>query len=259
MPQYGLFQAIFMSFYSRKLYRDVAVNWGAKSLVYLLMLLCLSWIFFTVQIQRSLITGYSALSEAMVTQIPVMTLNNGKLSTPLAKPYLITDPQSGEELVVIDTTGQYTSLDQTKAFILITDSKILIRPKPNQQRINELPAKLNFTFHPEKVNDLINKFIYFLWIPIFILSISISFIYRMLQSLIYAVLGKLMGYLMGVQLSYWQIVQVMMVAITPVIVTCTVLHSLYIVIPHHNLFYFLLAMGYLVYGILANKPDTGSA
>ncbi len=52
MKRFGLFHPIWMSFYSRALYRDVAQNWKGTGFLYLLFLLALSWIHPIVQLHH---------------------------------------------------------------------------------------------------------------------------------------------------------------------------------------------------------------
>ena len=59
MRQYNLLQAIPMSFYSRKLYQDVAQNWGGMAILYLLFIVFLSWIPTTFIAQKKLNAYYS--------------------------------------------------------------------------------------------------------------------------------------------------------------------------------------------------------
>ena len=71
--------------------------------------------------------------------------------------------------------------------------------------------------------------------------------------MIYAVLGKLFGSIFRVSLTFGQIITIAMVAITPVIVLSTIFELFGLSFPYESLFYFLLAMIYLIYGIKANK------
>lgn len=253
MERYNIFQALYMSFYSRKLYRDVAFNWGAKTFVYLLLLLSLTWVVFTYQLQQIVNQGYLRMADPIVAQAPTVTLKDGKVITPENRPYIVTDPQTHETLLVIDTSGKYTSLDQIQTDILVTETKVFSKPKENQQRIDEIPSKLNMTIYPDHLNTYAKKFIGFLWMPMFVFALMISYVYRIIQSLVYAIIGRVLAPMLNVRLSYWQIVQIMMVAITPVIIICTTMRALHLDVMHHNLFYFLLAMAYMIYGMLANK------
>jgi hypothetical protein len=44
MKHYGRLQAVYLSFFSGDLYRDVANNWTGIGLVYLLLLLAAAWL-----------------------------------------------------------------------------------------------------------------------------------------------------------------------------------------------------------------------
>lgn len=258
MRQYNMFQAIIMSFYSKKLYRDVAVNWGGKAFLYLLLILALSWIFAVYQIQHFLNLGFQHISDKIVAQIPIMTIKNGVLSTPQNRPYLITDPDTHATLAIIDTSGQYKSLDQTKAGLLITQTDIMTLSQQNEQKVNEIPKTLTFTIVPQTVKKYVQENLRFAWILIFIFALVTSFIYRLVQALLYSIIGKIFGAISHAPVTYVQVLQITMVAITPVIVIATILNAMNIWIPHEFLMFFVLAILYMFYGIIANKTPKSS-
>ncbi len=171
MTQFNVFQALYMSFYSRRLYRDVASNWGGQSFGYLLLLLAFAWVVFTYQIQQVISRGYSQVSSEVVTQIPVITIKDGKLSTPENRPYFIKLSNSASPIVVIDTSGQYSAIDQIDTDLLVTSTKVFSKPNPNQQRIYDIPLKTNAVLVPENINDKVKSFVGFFWIPIFIFAL----------------------------------------------------------------------------------------
>lgn len=253
MSQYGIFQAIFMSFYSRKLYKDIVNNWGGKAFLYLFVLLAVSWIAFTYQTQIQFSRFYAQKSDTYINQIPVMTIKDGRITTPENRPYLITDPDSRETIAIIDTSGQYTTLEQAKTDFLITRTKLISHPKANETRAYDVPSSFAGTVEPQDINAKIKQFLGFLWIPMFFIFLFGSYLYRVIQALIYGILGKLFGVIGGVSLAYSQIVQIAMVSITPVIVISTILDACQIVVPFQGLAYFGLAMVYLVYGMMSNK------
>ena len=63
MKQFGLLRAIWLSFYSPELYRDVARNWRGFGLLYLTVLLALSWLPTPVQ-------WFSGLRDFATTEAP---------------------------------------------------------------------------------------------------------------------------------------------------------------------------------------------
>lgn len=252
MAKYNIFQAIVMSFYSKNLYRDVAVNWGGKTFLYLLILLALSWIVFTFEAQRFINAGYATFSAQYVNQVPEMTVKDGIVHTPENRPYLIKDTDNNQPVIIIDTSGQYTNLDQTDAKMLVTQKQVIMKKK-DETRIINISDKFNANLVPEKLNDLIKDFISYAWIILFIFLWLGSFIYRILQAFLYSMIGRLFGSIFKVPLTYGQIVQIAMISITPTIVLASILDFFIIRFPHQLLVYFLLAICYLFYGIVANK------
>lgn len=258
MSQYNVLQAIIMSFYSKKLYRDVAMNWGGKAFLYLLLLVALSWILFTIQVQFTLNKIYEKDSEKLIPQIPVMTIKDGKLSTPENRPYVITDPENHENLVVIDTSGTYTTLEQAHSNFLITQTEMITRSKPTETKTNQIPPTLNMVIDPSVVNEFVKKFLGFAWIILFVVFTISAYIYRIIQALLYAIIGKLFAVVVQIPLSYDKILQVAMVAVTPAIVLSTIFDFFNISFAYQELFYFILSVLYLFYGVSANKnrPET---
>ncbi len=253
MSQYGIFEALFMSFYSRSLYRDVAKNWGGKTFLYLLILGLISWIVFTAQIQSKLSAMYVSQSDAYVNQFPVMNIKDGHLSTPEKRPYIITDPQSHQVIAVIDTSGQYTTLEQAKTDFLVTETKMISHPAQDEVREYNIPTTYNGDIIPGEINTALKKFMGFLWIPLFISVVLLAYIYHIIQALIYGVLGVLFGKMQGVSLNYSQLVQLAMMALTPAIIISTILDACHINFPFQMLMYFIVEIGYLMFGIAANK------
>lgn len=253
MSQYNVLQAIYMSFYSKKLYRDVANNWGAKTFLYLFLVVALSWIAFVWQLQTTLNLAYQKDSERIVEQIPVITIKDGKLSTPENRPYIITTPDSKERIAVIDTSGTYTTIEQANAGILITETEMITQPKPEETRNNQIPATLNAVIDPQVVNSYVQKYLGFVWIIFFIILTVCYYIYRIIQALLYAIIGKILSAIWQIPLAYDQILWITMVAVTPTIVLATILSFFNVTFPYQPLVYFLLSMAYLFYGIVSNK------
>lgn len=267
MRQYNFLQAFFMSFYSPDLYKDVARNWGGRTFLYLFMVLFLAWIVPTIQLQVSLNTMYKnkenktqKMADELFDQIPMITLKDGKVITPENRPYVIVDPDSKEKIAIIDTSGQYTSLEQAKTTFLVTQDSIISQKNANEISIYKIPNTVNMDINPSAVKTFIQEklasLLHYVWIPLFFLFLVFSYVYRIIQSLFYAVIGLLFGSMNGVSLTYGQIVQITMVALTPVIVASTVFDVFNIVFPFRGLFYFLLAMAYLWLGINGNKMKT---
>lgn len=253
MQQYNVFQAIYMSFYSRRLYRDVALNWGGKAFLYLFMLLALSFISFTYRTQLTLNLFYHESVTEIVKQLPILTVKEGKISTPENHPYTIMDSKTNKKVAVIDTTGQYKTLEEAGAPVLLTETTLISQTSPDQIRIDQVPSQLTAILDPNVINNYIAHYLNYLWIGIYIFGLLGMYVYRIIQSLLYAILGKLFSAMNQINLSYGQIVQIVMVALTPCIVLNTLSNIFMLQIPFALLLYFILTIFYMVYGILANR------
>lgn len=253
MKQYNIFQALYMSFYSKALYRDVAANWGGITFLYLLMVLFLTWIIPVYQVQFLLNEGYRNNAHKMVTQIPVLTIKDSKLSTPESRPYFILDPETNEKVMVIDTTGEYTTLEQAKTSLLVTEDAIISQSNANEMKTYKIPNNLNMVIDPEAVSGYVQEYLHFAWLPLFFLFLLGSYVYRIIQSLFYALIGMIFASMNRVSLTYGQLVQLAMIALSPVIIIATFFDIFNVTFPFKGLFYFVLAMAYLWYGIVANK------
>lgn len=253
MSKYNIFQALYLSFFSRKLYKDVGENWGGKTFLYLFVLLALSWIGQTAIMQAGLTRLYAQASTEFMTQLPLVTIKNGNVTTPENRPYIIKDPSSAEVFAIIDTSGKFTDLSNAKSEILVTRTKIYEQRNKQEVRIHQLPDTLNMTINPVSINDYVKRLVGFAWIFIFTFVLITSYIYRVLQVLLYSVLGKIFSSISGANVDYGTILQITIVALTPAIALSTLLDLMSISLPHHYLVYFVIAMGYMIYGIQANK------
>ena len=122
MKRYSIIHVPVLSFFSKDLYRDVCYNWKGSGFVYLLLLLSVCWIAPMVKLHVGLSDFVDNEAPKMVTQIPVITIVEGKASIDEPQPYYIQEPETGENLIVIDTTGTITSLEGTEVFALITET-----------------------------------------------------------------------------------------------------------------------------------------
>lgn len=259
MKQYNIVEAIYLSFFSRNLYRDVANRWGGRAFLYLLMVLFLAWLVPTLELQRMLDEGYRNNSNQIVSQVPVLTIKNGKISTPEERPYVIVNPKNNETLLVIDTTGQYSKIEQAKTAVLVTQTEVISQSSTNEVKTYKIPDNVNMIIDPVKVSGYLQDYLHFAWVPLFILLWLASYLYRIVQSLIYGLVGMLFTSIQGVALTYGQIVIITIVALTPAIIISTILDIFGVVFPFQLLLYFLISMVYLWFGIAANKTQTSTS
>lgn len=253
--KYRIFHIPVLAFFSRALYRDVARNWKGTAFGYLLLLLALCWIPATV----SLHWGFAEFAEQdapkVVSQIPEITITDGEASIDEPEPYFIRDPDTGEVLVVIDTTGQITSLADTDALGLVTKNAVTFQKNAYETRTFSFQEIGHFVLTQEKIYGWLNTGKRFLAPVLYPFCVIGSFIYRVLQALLYAAIGLLIARMVKVELSYDSLLRLSVVAVTPAIIAATILTISGIHLPIGGLWYFLATMGYLTFGILAAKPE----
>lgn len=252
MRQFSYWRAFYSSFYSSDLYRDVAKNWGAGVLLYLLMVLTMAWWASMFHVQRSVDRGFERLSDEYVPQVPHIKIEKGVLKTPEKRPYFIRNSDNQVD-AIIDTSGRYTNLDETDSYILVTDHEMMVKDNQNRIRIDKIPADLTLDLEPQEVKEMLRGYIKYAWIYLFPFLLFFSFIYRLIQALLYALIGKLYSAFFNVQLSYTENLKIAMVAVTPAIVFATFLEAFQIVIQYQMLCYLGISIGYIIFAIKSNK------
>jgi len=252
MARFTYLQAIYSSFYSSDLYRDIKDNWGADVLLYLLMVLGICWAVSTVFIQIAINTHYNKFADIVAPQLPIITIKKGLVSTPENRPYYIKG-ENNKDFAVIDTSGQVTTLKDTDAQFLLTNHEIMSKNNENEIRTRTISESINVEFVPVVVKEQLRKIVHFAWIIVFPVCLFISFIYRILQAVLYALLGMLFSVLSAASLSYINLLKLSVVAITPSIIIVTILNCFSIQFRLMWLVFFVMSMGYVVFAIRANN------
>ncbi len=252
MKRYSIVHIPFLSFFSRDLYIDVGLKWKGTGFGYLLLLLAVCWLPLTVKMHRGLSNFIDNETPPFLEQFPTITIDNGRASIDQPQPYYIKAPDSNDVIAIIDTTGEIQSLDNTDALILMTQTQLIHRESDTVTKTFDLAQ---IEGHHVLDKDTIQGFLSFfkaLFFPIaFIFLLFGSFLYRIIQALIYAAIGLLFASLCNANLSYAALLRVAVVAVTPCIIVNTVLELTTVNLPWAFLWYFLAALGYLLFGVNA--------
>ena len=256
--RYRIWHIPLLAFYCRALYRDVALRWQGAALGYLLLLLALCWIPGVIQIHRSFASFVANEAPLLVEQVPVITIIDGQAFIDEPQPYTIYDPDTGEALAVIDTTGTITSLEQTDAPMLVTARNAVIKKSDVETRSFSFENVDRYTLDRQKVYhwlDIAKSWAAPVLYPFCLLG---SYAYRIVQALIYATIGLLLASLCKTRLPFDALLRLAVVAITPGIIVATLLDVAALTLPLAGLWFFLLTIGYLLFGIrtVASGDDT---
>jgi hypothetical protein len=255
---YRIWQIPPLAFFSRALYRDVALRWKGIAFGYLFLLLALCWIPGAIRIHSSFAFFVDEEAPLIIEQIPDITIIDGQAFVDQPQPYTIYDPKTDEALLVIDTTGTITSLEQTDARALVTARQAFFQKSAIETRSFSFENVARYTLDQEKIYRWLDTAKTWAAPVLYPLCILGSFAYRIIQVLIYACIGLLLTSLVKGKLPYEALLRLSVVAITPVIIIGTLIDASPIELPLAWLWFFLLAMGYLLFGIHAATSGEGT-
>lgn len=260
MKQYSILKAIPLSFFSRTLYQDVGQNWRGLGFIYLLILAALTWLPYAYLWNQAVVYFTETTAPAIITQLPTIHIENGRLTTDKAKPYLIQDPKSGKIVGIIDTTGSYTSLNNTSASFLLTSDKLLYLAEPNKVTIHAI-KEIKETYHIDqtKLNEQLQLVKRYFPLACFILGTFGFLILRITQTICCSVAGLIIANTNKLALSYKTIIRLSAVAITPVVLFTTVLDLWHLHFAYQGLVKTIIALGYVYFAIKANATKTEGA
>lgn len=257
MRRYSYLHAFVFSFFSKSFYQDVGRHWRGTGLLYIFIALLLVWIPTVIRMQR----GFSRFAEQegarFTQQIPGIKIRKGEVSTDVTTPYFI-KADDGTPLVIIDTTGQYESLDKTSAPFLLTKNKIHTRNQ-QQTRIYDLSGVESFDFDRTRAESWLQTARTWLVPVIFPLGVVFSFVFRAIQILIYAAVGLVFAQISNTKLSYQTLMRLAAVSLTPVLVLNLIFEFVPLRIPGRWLIGILIALGYLFFAVRSNAGSSSPA
>lgn len=257
---YSIIHPLFMSFFSKSLYRDVGRNWKGLCFTYLILLLALCWIPTMIQFHSVVSEFVTVYAPPFVDQIPAITISEGEVSTPELVPYFIRDPESDALLAIIDTTGEFTSLDDFEALdefeaqVLITKTKIIVEENVGETNIYDVSRFTeDFFVDQSRIYGWLEIIKSWLAIVSYPFALLVSLLYRIIQVLIYAAIGILFAKGLHTSWNYPALIRLAVISITPVVALETLRGLENIQIPLWWLICFLTAMGYLFYAVKASS------
>ncbi|MEA2068540.1 MAG: DUF1189 family protein [Verrucomicrobiota bacterium] len=236
----------FLSFFSKRLYRDVGHNWKGANLAYLFLLLSICCLPVAFHVREGMLHSLETGQTNILNQIPDIHLKKGRVSIEQDQPYYI-NRNNGTPLAIIDTTGSMNYIDNTGVMVLLTESKLIVRRGNN----------LFNTFDLGGVADLhINKYIINGWLQTARSSIAplsygifliLSYILVVLALLVVAIAGLILATAMHNPLGFPVALRIATVAATPAIIFISIAAAANYAIP--GMAYLGITLIYLFVGI----------
>lgn len=262
MKKYHIFESLFLSFYSKPLYQDVAKEWRGLALGYLLLVIAICWLPYSYDFHRFINQFSSQMLPGIVQQFPNITIKAGQLSIDRPLPYAIKEPGNGATLILFDVAEKHPSMDKLDAYALVTQNKVMVRDdsSPVHKVTTYSLAKLDDTaLTQSQIKTFGERFVLASSILMYPLAVLISFVYRLLQVLIFGALGLVFAHLFQIKLLYKTSVRLAVVALTPMLFLSTLVDYLGLFRLAHIWLFGLLAVGYLAYAVHAQKEVEGQA
>ncbi len=248
-----------MAFYSKSLYRDVAFNWPTWfCFLYLLSLLALCWIPGMIRIDSDISDFVEVEAPKYVNQMPVVSISKGTASLTEPQPYVIKDPEKGEPVMIIDTTGQTTTLNNSKAVILLTKNHLILKDRLQGTRTLELSEIGDMTIDKAVVYDWIEAFTEWFAILLYPFAVLFSFAFRSIQAALYALVGVMFSRIVKAGLDYAVMIRLTLISLTPVLILNTLVIFFRIPIPSSWLVNALIATGYIIFAIRSSLSPADS-
>jgi hypothetical protein len=256
--------AFFRSFGSAELYRDVAQQWRGVGLGYLLFALAFLWVPTAITVHFAFTHWIDSESAKVVDQIPVISIRNGQVETDVVTPYFIRTPENMASqrrsavpyMAVIDLTGRYRSLEDVNALALLTRNSLVLRNSSNETRTYALSAVQSFQMDKVRVRGWLARGRNFVAPCLYVFAVVGSLLYRIAQAVLYGVIGLLFARLTRTDLRFPTLMRLAAVAVTPALVADTLVSLVQIHVPMWPLVCFLLATGYLFFGVKASTAGT---
>lgn len=256
MKNYSVLTALPLSFFSKPLYRDIGRNWRGIGFLYLLLLAAITWTPYTYFANQAAAHIANDVTPAIIAQLPNMQIVKGKLSTEKQQPYFIKDIETNQVFAIIDTTGRYTSLDNSPARLLVTADKFMYKADNNKLTIHSLSnVKEDYRIDRVKLSQQVDNFKRYFAPLFFALGLLVFFVISIGQALLCSITGIIFANNKKLALPYSAILRLAAVALTPVAIFAMVLDMLHITFPLQGLVKIALAIGYVYFAINANSES----
>lgn len=260
MKLLSVLKALPCSFFSRALYRQVTTDWRGIGLGYLLLLVILTWLPHTYISNTAVIDYVDSTVTPILNQLPVIDVVEGRIITEKNQPYTIINPQTLEPILIIDTSGRFTSLKYTAALALLTHDTLQYRTAKGKTEVESLEKDpFNYHFDPKEIRKYLSILKDYFWLVYFGIGMLCLFILRFIQTLLGFFLALMITNAKQIHLANKAVMRLTAVALTPYIVLATVVELLAIQFPLQGLVKILIAIGYIYFAVNANSTANKGA
>jgi len=248
--------ALWMSFYSRHLYREVFEQWRGIGLVFIFILSLIQAIVATSQIDAQIDIFVRDYAPALVSQLPQLTIHDGLASTPEPKPYDILEPQTSKRLALINTSLEQTPKDLGDTPLFIGKTSFVLTNPGKEAQTFEFSKARNIVIEQIgvfRVLKFISDWGAILFFPILLTFQTLVF---MLEVLFFSLFALISFRTSPVKATYASMLRLTAVALTPATLFSLILTVFLPPDAISSFTYVLLAVGYITYAVyVAKNPE----
>ena len=272
-PIYSYWQALYLAFYSSRLYVDVAKRWRGYGFLYLLLVIAIVTIPISVRVIYNFNTYFTEQLVEPITKIPKLFVQNGEVVFDKPMPYLIKN-KTGNIVAVVDTTTTINEASQRFPDLTVLISKENLYFK--QPKFELFPSKQNESkggsFHTQPIDKHMNQvFVGDDWMATSgVMKLKIAaecLIYPVIAGFLYGVYLGIMLFVSFVaqlcsiivfkfRLNFKDTCRIFFVAITPQTALYFIMLAANIKLPFGGLIYVALIAIYFNYAVICIKRES---
>ncbi|RUR10664.1 DUF1189 family protein [Legionella sp. km772] len=271
-PIYSIWQALYLSFFSIRLYIDVGKRWTGYGIRYLLLLIALWSIPMAVKMGIDFNQTFNQQLIEPLSIIPTIYIQNGQASFDKPMPYLIKN-KKGEVVLIVDTTGKvndFTS-EYPKLTVLINKDKVAFRmpgipilgeaPKTehNKPLIQSFNKGDNLVFNGKQIvaQNSFSQWKIAAQLMIYPLVFSVFFGMFLFMFLVFGFLGQLFARIFfSFHITVKTSARLLMVATTPMMLTLLIMELANLLFPGFGFLLVVILAAYFSFAVFAFKSES---
>lgn len=272
-PVYRYWSALYMSFYSRRLYVDVGKRWRGLGILYLLLVIALFSIPFSLRMSFSLNQAFKEQITDPLSKIPVFIIQNGEVSFNKPMPYLIKNDQ-GEVVIIVDTTGEINDFPSKYPYltILVNKNKISLKvpslklfnmaetkPSKGTPLVQTFDKGTNLVFDGKKIaeEDSIRNLRFYSELMIYPMVVAMLFSIFIILFLVLAFLGQVFSTIFfSFSVTFAQSSRLLAVAGTPMLLLLLVMLTLNSIFMGSGYILFALLVFYYSFALYSLRAES---
>jgi len=244
------FQEIIKSIRDFKFYKEVKDIQLAKGLKYVFSLVLLITVVITIRYSYDFRRGLNIAVNWTIQNLPPIEIQNGVAIVDVKQPFKIIEEDFA---VIIDATGEITSLDGYERGVLLMKDRIMYKESDIKTETYNLSNIQTLRIDENFMRALRRNAVWILF-PIMFVMLYIGFcVARFLQILLFSIISVATSSIANIKLSYKQLFNIGIYAITPSTILGALLIILGLRLPLFGIIYSGVYIIYLIMAILNCK------